>query len=248
MSSSVVVRAVVLSGFVVTMAAGSALDAQGIGGRIRNSPVGRTVDRASGRDTATKERSGDVAQAPTPARQEQGQPTVVEMTDDVLDRFQMAMAREIEVRAAYGAVEEQRQQKQNERGQCLMNLMMSADYQASMERMQTAADKQDAKAVQAISEQLARTMEEKCGPDPSSGEYASTSDFEKQSSEAGQFTDRQYGVLKERIVPFCNANVAADPNGITLPGAGKGWVYSGAEVQALKPRCAAIMSSLRTLM
>jgi hypothetical protein len=224
-------------------------------GRIRNSTVGRAVDRATGTRTDSTQRSTEQQPAgqQAPAQQAPAQQrnpaaaAVLEIDASVLERFERAMKREGEVRAAVAVERRDFEAKQQRYGQCVADLMLSSEYQALMQRMEQAMDKEDWDGLRKLQETQQKMLEGKC-PAPTDPRHSSTSDFEAQSSEAGEFTARQYGILKERIVPFCNANVAADPNGVHLPGPGKGWSYTGTEAQALRPRCAALMPMLRGLM
>ena len=63
---------------------------------------------------------------------------------------------------------------------------------------------------------------------------------------AGGFSEREYGMLKERVVPFCKAGGRSE----RVPGSGKDkfYVYSAEEVAALAPRCGALLPQVeRTL-
>jgi hypothetical protein len=243
--------ALIATPVVLTLAAPSA-EAQV--GRIRNSTVGRAVDRATGSRADSTQRTTEQQpaerQAPPQQQQQQRNPAaaaLLEIDASVLERFERAMKREGEVRAAAAVEYADFEAKQQRYGQCVADLMLSSEYQALMQRMEQAMDKADWDGLRKLQETQQKMMEGKC-PAPADPQHTSTSDFEAQSSAAGEFTARQYGILKERIVPFCNANVAADPNGVQLPGPGKGWIYTGAEAQALRPRCAALMPTLRGLM
>jgi hypothetical protein len=59
----------------------------------------------------------------------------------------------------------------------------------------------------------------------------------QQALEAGEFTDRQYAMLKERIPVFCATGARAS-----------GYVFSPEETQALQPRCGELMPRLQSVL
>ena len=65
---------------------------------------------------------------------------------------------------------------------------------------------------------------------------------EKVGQKAAGLTERQYAILKERIVPFCAAAVASGPGELRIA---RGYVYTTAEMEALRPRCATLLPALR---
>lgn len=65
---------------------------------------------------------------------------------------------------------------------------------------------------------------------------------EKVGQKAAGLTERQYAILRERVVPFCTAAGAGGSGELRIDG---GFIYSTAEVEALRPRCAKLLPALR---
>lgn len=142
--------------------------------------------------------------------------------------------------------------------QCGMAFATGPDYQKLMSdynaQIAKAAD-QDAqmKIGQAFGENLQAAMQKRCGPDPSrypesQRQSVINADAEKAAIEKSGFTPRVYGVLKERIAPFCAADAATRGSGdVRLPGSGRGifYVYTAAESAELAPRCAPLLDAMR---
>jgi hypothetical protein len=64
--------------------------------------------------------------------------------------------------------------------------------------------------------------------------------YEELAAPTGNFTQRQYWVLKERIRPFCEATAAnqAPPDNLTLS-------YMPSEAAAIRPRCGELLSAIK---
>lgn len=107
--------------------------------------------------------------------------------------------------------------------------------------------------------EMTAAIASRCGPEPAAdsgvGDSEALPDEARLRSEpmtralaAGQFNERQYAILKERIVPFCAGGARADSD-VRIPGANnKFYVYSQAEAQALAPRCAELTARLRAVL
>jgi hypothetical protein len=65
---------------------------------------------------------------------------------------------------------------------------------------------------------------------------------EKVGQKEAGLTERQYAVLKERILPFCTAAASSGSGELKVDG---GFVYTTTEMQALRPRCATLLPALR---
>ena len=65
---------------------------------------------------------------------------------------------------------------------------------------------------------------------------------------------RAYQILKERVVPFCNAYeqglIKLDGNPVSIPGSGRNiyWVFTAQEAAAIAPRCKELMALLAELL
>jgi hypothetical protein len=188
------------------------------------------------------------AQTSQPASSRFGD-NVLEMTPAVLDRFQAALAAENADRQ-HSAQQIAAIKSAEQYSQCTMSFLTSPAGQRYTARVSAAADRQDQAALMAAGDSLKAAYGRNCGPDPSERSRMQ-SDAGRHAAEAGnaagQFTDRQYPILKERVVPFCRAAATAPASGdVRLPGSGTNvyWVYSAAEAAALRDRCGALMQAL----
>ncbi|HVN76336.1 MAG TPA: hypothetical protein VMT19_08475 [Thermoanaerobaculaceae bacterium] len=180
--------------------------------------------------------------------------TVLEMTPATLDRLGNALAMEESSRrsiaASANAPAPMATKTKEEYASCQMELMMTPEFQRAMQEATAAmsAPGRDPAAAQTsgreLQDKLQAMVEARCGPDPGkvhrkpdvgSALRQATSDAAK----ANGFTDRQYAILKERVVPLCLSDPkAAGRGGLKVPGQGPVFfVYSAAEVEALRPRC-----------
>jgi hypothetical protein len=98
---------------------------------------------------------------------------------------------------------------------------------------------------------LGALVEKACGPDPSrANEKLDTAnrlrEAETKAAQSNGFTLRQYVVLKERVTPLCLSDpVPPDPAGLRRKGQGSAFfVFTPAEVAALRPRCEAFVKLL----
>lgn len=172
---------------------------------------------------------------------------VLEMTEPVLDRFQRALAAESADRAQLAQrlaalpTPERYQQ-------CSTQWMMSAAGQAAMQKLSAAAA--DQSAAMAAANEMKAAMERVCGTDPNERhrmQNDAQGHAEQAALTAGGFNAREYGVIKERVVPFCRAAAGTATEGdVRLPGSGSNvfFVYTAAEAAALRGRCAALMQAL----
>jgi hypothetical protein len=68
-------------------------------------------------------------------------------------------------------------------------------------------------------------------------------EYEAAGAEAGGFTQPQYSMIKERVVPFCTA-VAKGTDQAT----DKRLVYTDSEKAAMKPYCPAMLAALKKIL
>ncbi len=183
--------------------------------------------------------------------------TVLEMTPATLDRFAKALALEERRRASIAAKAEAPPPKgtktADEYAQCQMQVLMTPEFQKVMEdatKAMSVPGKDPAatqKAAVGLQETMQAMIEKACGPDPSKT-YAKPDvgslvrQAQADAAKANGFTDRQYAVLKERVTPLCLSDpVPAGADGARVRGEGAVFfVYSAAEVEALRPRCDAL--------
>jgi hypothetical protein len=208
------------------------------------------------RRAAQRAASGGAAPAATPqaattqpASAGVGGSNVLELTAPVLDRFQRALAAESADRAQLAqrlaAVKTPEQYSQ-----CNLAFYQSAAGQAEYAKLNAASERNDQTAMMAAAEAVKAAMERACGADPSERgriQNEAQAHAEQAGLAAGEFTPRQYAVVKERIVPFCRAAAQAGGEGdVRLPGSGRNvfYVYTAAEAAALRERCGALMQAL----
>jgi hypothetical protein len=186
--------------------------------------------------------------------------SVLEMTPETLARFGRALGAEDTARRATAARAAAPQSKarltKEQYEQCQMNAAMNPEFARRMTELSAAVSsaagpEAQRKAAESMQTGMQAYMEKQCGPDPSAeaervdvaGELRRAQ--EKAAGDNG-FTPRQYAILKERISPLCLSEpTAPGPNGIQVPGQGNvSYVYTSAEVAAVRPRCEAFLRSL----
>jgi hypothetical protein len=148
------------------------------------------------------ESSTTPAQAPagSPAAQQgSSAPAVLEISSEVLDRLVLALQAEADKRLEPRKYEACQQETTS--GPDAQKL--TEQYGNEVEAARTEQEKMA--AYQRWIEYLQRLTREKCGESPGSSHQK----FEMAGATAGQFTERQYAVLKERILPFCGDTAVA---------------------------------------
>lgn len=174
---------------------------------------------------------------------------VLELTPAVLDRFQQSLAAEdADRRAAAQRLAALKSPQQYQ--QCTMSWLMSPAGKALTDRVTATASSGDQQAMVQLSNEMKASQEHACGPDPSErGRLQSEAQAHAAQAglAAGQFTPAQYGIVKERVVPFCRAPATTAASGdVRLQGSGSGvfWVYTATEAAALRERCTALMQGI----
>jgi hypothetical protein len=161
---------------------------------------------------------------------------VLELNEDVLAKLEKTLLCEKDFRAAVDAkyakmpTEEQYQK-------CSIDAMMSQEAQAIASKP---GDNIQAQQQQMTS--LAALIEKKCGKNPNT---FSKSDELKPAAEkcsaTGGLTLSQYSIAKERVTPFCGSGGQNKVTGI----GNNYYVYTPAEVDAMKPKCAKLTSLMK---
>lgn len=117
-----------------------------------------------------------------------------------------------------------------------------------------------ASAANEMNRRMMEAVEAECGADPRSEPTPAAEALPSESElaqaplraalAAGGFTSHQYGILKERVTPFCAATAAAgEDGGARIPGSDdQFYVYSAEEVEALRPRCDGLLGALRDVL
>jgi len=201
--------------------------------------------------------AASIAAAAPPAAAQAGPKftdTVLEMTPATLDRFAKALDMEEASRKAIAAKANAPVPKatktKDEYAQCQVQLMMSPEFQQKMEdatKAMSVPGKDPAaaqKRAQDLQESMQAMVEKACGPDPGKTYHKPdvgglVRQAQSDAAKANGFTDRQYAVIKERVTPLCLSDPApAGTDGVKVKGDGPVFfVYSAAEVDALRPRC-----------
>jgi hypothetical protein len=119
---------------------------------------------------------------------------------------------------------------------CSVEVMMSSEGQA------LAAEGADPSKAQQYMKKLMALLEKKCGKNP---ENVSKSDdmkpAEEQCSREADLTPDQYSIAKERFTPFCSSGGKEKVQGY----GSVFFIYSPAEVQAMKPKCERFMDLMK---
>lgn len=163
---------------------------------------------------------------------------VLELTPANLDKLEAGLQAEKayrdSVEAKYAKVK-----TQEEYTQCSTNVMMSPEAQ----QLTSNADASNLQSAQAAGQKLMALIKKKCGEDP--GTLNKSADLRKAQEhgvEASGLTAEAYAIIEERIPPFCGG----DGGTAQVQGAASGiyYVYTEAEMAALKPRCEKLMAVL----
>lgn len=212
-----------------------------VGGLIKKK-LKQTIEQTRvGNDTAT---TASVTRARGPTFDE----VTLEITPPLLDRFEKGVTAEA---AARKDVDRQVAKflPTDAFEECQQSLMRTPEAQTAYREYAGMLKGTDQEAMRKASEWYAQRLAEitrpKCGPSPSEAEIMK-GDLLRGPEKVGQttagLTERQYAVLKERILPFCTAAGASGPGDLRIDG---GYVYTTAEMEALRPRCAKLLPALR---
>ena len=197
--------------------------------------AGATAAAAAARSNAAR----PAPAAAAPASPYRFSEYVLEMTPAVLDRVAAAVSAEQAERAAIPQRKKAFEAAQQKYAVCYQAAMTSPEMTKMYDQLEKVGDNMELYAK--LAQQQLDIYKAKCGEPPSQPDYGRL--VVEKAMEAGSFKDRQYDVLKERIVPFCKAGATLTPDGlggIRIGGARIAYVYSKAEVDALQPRCATL--------
>jgi hypothetical protein len=195
------------------------LEAQ-IGSRLRRAVAERAAGAAADRIVGQDERAAQDAAPSAVVNQ-----AVVEITPELLDRFSAALA------AEYAEIARLPQLRasltdDDQWSRCYQRLERDARYIEFMRRLET-SDEDD------LSDRLDQYVMEQCGETEDRLQERPA----RIASLSMGVSTRQYGVLKERIVPFC-----------TNPGSTGRLVYKPGETQALRPRCDDLLPAVKKVL
>ena len=199
---------------------------------------GKTDDKKSDQ-SADESSSSSVSASSSPASRPS---SYLEIDADVLSRFSTAVEAETAKRAG-----------RSQRMKCVAGLentpemqaiLMSAGPEMTKLSDSNMSDEKKMAAFQQIGLNLEKKKQEfqvkRCGeavPELSAVEY------ETAGAEAGGFTQAQYSMVKERVVPFCTAVAKGSDQA-----ADKRLVYTDSEKAAMKPYCSAMLVALRKIL
>jgi hypothetical protein len=162
---------------------------------------------------------------------------VLELNEQTLAKLEKTLKCEQDFRdgvdAKYAKLPTQAQYQQ-----CTMDVMLSPEGQGIAQ-----AGISDMQAMQQQSAKLTTLLEKKCGKNPSA--YNKSDDLKPaaaQCSSAGGLTLDQYAIAKERIIPFCNSGGQEKVRGV----GNLYYVYTPAEVNAMKSKCSQILSLIQS--
>ena len=215
---------------------------------------GDMLKKAAKEKVKEKVAGGGEAKPATPAAAEKGSRSrsevkspynswVLEMTPEVLDRFAVAIVEENRVRDSLVALAKRKPEFERQHGECVQRISQDARMQGYMSRLGddklTQAQKQ--KAMTDMNDYMVSTCGEQHRNAATDAEDAlRRGAFTEAAAKAGSFASKgQYGVVRERILPFCRSGVEAGEGSAQVPGDGTNifYVYSAAEISALRPRC-----------
>jgi histone H3/H4 len=181
---------------------------------------------------------------------------VLEMSPEVLDRFEQGLAAEAAVRQEVDRLVG-KVLPRDEYDRCHQEVMTSPDAQEVLTKTaDLMPENPSQEAVRKASEELYRRfdalVEARCGLEPVKasevrGRHAAR--LEAAAPDASGLTRLQLSHMKERIVPLCTAIQASalEAGAARLPTGMREvfWVYSELEVEALRTRCGMLLTALR---
>lgn len=246
-----------LVAMLVTAAAPAPAAAQ-IGGLIKRKLKEKVVQTVGGSDTAAPaaETADRDARTGLPRQGPRFTENVLEMTPELLDRFEKGLAAESAVRdeidRALGKL-----LSPDDYHRCELAVARSPEgqkvYLGASDLLKEGATQEE---MQKASEEIARRFDAivrpKCGLNTRQADEVRTRHADRLDAAgpaAAGLTKLQLTLMKERIIPFCTAagapTVAAGEVRIPTSSAAISWVYSTAEMEALQPRCARLASALQ---
>ena len=204
------------------------------------------VDKKTGAtpsaDTASAQparRGAKPAAAPTPGTVYHA--GVVELTEDVMGRLTSAFETGARTRDSLRAVAADEERWPREQQECMMKLVQT---DAKYKKLSAATDTQDEQAQQRAVQAAGNYVLEKCGDGRQAERAKSALDTMPTARvvRASGLDHKEVSIARERLEPFCAAPPAEPASGFAqIPGqGGYFFVYSVAEVRAIRPRCATL--------
>ena len=210
------------------------------------------ISQALGADSGSKAAPG-TSSARAPAAGLVFDDNVLEITPALLDRLEKGLAaeqadRKTAPKLLFGA----------DYDRCKEALERSPEYQKEYhEFIARYGDLPESRQPEALKENMKRQdaqLRAQCGPPFAEADKLQFS-LPRRAVEAGQtaaaLTPRQYAIIKERIMPLCEATETAAGPGAQLQVPKKGstshvfFAYKPTEVEAIRPRCANLAAALR---
>jgi hypothetical protein len=248
------VRAAVLAAAALSLAApGAQAQFGGLKERLKQKVAEKTVEKAAERGGLAPEAGADSTRGAAPAAPaaaspraraasepaarstQPEEPVVLPLTLAVLDRYAASLEVERVEREAAAQRRKVEEQKGAEYSACMVDAMSSPGYMKASEHMQAAADKNDMKAYAAAVDEQMGAIRAKCGEQPTYEDPARA--IHAKALEAGHFSERQYTIVEERVLPFCKIK---GRGGFGYEKLDPRLVYSDEERSALTSRCDAL--------
>jgi len=222
-----------------------------VGGFLKKKMKEKVEQTVGGADTASANRAVSAA---VPGSGPVFNEWVLEITPDILDRLEKALAAEAAAREA------------NARG--LGKVLSAEEYQSCKERAigspegqklsqesvrligEATTQEQMQRAMEEMNTRLEAFMEPRCGLEPYKAQQVEVELARRVNTaaeEASGLNDHQLSILKERILPLCTETGITDADGVRIPTEDSTifYVYSPGEVEALRPRCGTLAKALQ---
>lgn len=234
--------------------------------KIINAAVDGAANKALGPDTsaassAAAPDAGTSAGASRPRASKSAQDGpqfseyLPEITADVLERLQRAFAAEAAERKAIAA-HPRKVLPREQYNTCKQKIIMQTpEGQLAFKEFRTAMASGNQDAMQKAGEAMNKRLDElalpRCGYDEIAARDLENQDQEKVRKvglAASGLSEFQYAMVKERIVPFCQAakaagQAAASPR-ISAGAAGIFYVYAQREIEVMRPLCGKLLPLL----
>lgn len=170
---------------------------------------------------------------------------LLQITPDVLDRLERALAAEIAARNA--AIEQPKKLLSSEDyDRCKGTISTTPEGQKAhaqyMATWQDGTPEEQQNAMNVLGQRLNEAVLKRCGPDPRAvGRPQGSKDLYARKQKAGEdafgLGERQYALVKERVHPFCASQATAVQ---------VGFVYTPTEIAAMTPRCGKLVKLLQS--
>jgi len=222
-----------------------------IGRLVKKKVKEQVVQTVAGSETAAAVPIPEATQGPVFTS------NVLEITPDVLDRLERALAAEATAREE-NAIRLGKVLSWEDYNFCKERVLMSPEGQnLSQELVQlienATTDEEIQRAMQEMATRMEAFLEPECGLEPNKAEKLRqelTQRVPAAAQEASGLSDLQLSILEERILPFCVMPelAAATEEELRIPGETSEvfYVYSPTEIEALRPRCGSLVEALQS--